>query len=70
MDGNKRITISFGGVPMIVTLILLVLKLLNIGTYGWFWVFFPIILPIGLIIGFILLYIIIAIIGVLLERRW
>jgi hypothetical protein len=69
-DSNKRITISFGGIPMLATMILLVLKLLNVGNFGWFWVFFPLILPVGVFLGILLLWIVIVVISTLLERRW
>lgn len=67
MKDNKKITISFGGIPMLATMVLLVLKLLNVGNFGWFWVFFPLILPVGVFLGFILLWIVIAVIGMLLD---
>ena len=69
-DYNKRITISFGGIPMLATMILLVLKLLNVGNFGWFWVFFPLILPVGVFLGIILLWIVFVVISTLLERYW
>ena len=70
MKDSKKITISFGGIPMLATMVLLVLKLLNVGNFGWFWVFFPLILPVGVFLGAILLYIIFVVIGTLLEKRW
>lgn len=66
--GDKRITISFGGIPLLTTFVLLVLKLLGIGTFGWFWVFFPLIFAVGLVIGLIVLWVLILLIGFLLKR--
>ena len=52
--------------PTILTLIFLILKLTGVITWGWFWIFSPLVFAVGLVVAFwIIAMIIIGIAGLI-----
>ena len=70
MSNENRTTISFGGLGLgtILTLIFLVLKLCGVISWGWFFVFLPIIISVSLWILLIVIIVAISFIGY--KRGW
>lgn len=59
-----KINFTLPGLPVLLAIIFMILKLCNVITWSWFWVFSPIIISFGLGIGLLLLaLLIIAIFG-------
>lgn len=67
-----KVNFTLPGLPVLLTLIFMILKLCNVITWSWFWVFSPIIISFGLGIGLLLLALLIIAIfgflGVLLRK--
>lgn len=70
MSNENRTTISFGGFGLgtILTLIFLVLKLCGVISWGWFFVFLPIIISVSLWILLIVIVVVVSLIGY--KRGW
>jgi fatty acid desaturase len=66
----KKSTRKQFALPMLIIFAFISIGIINVGNFGWFWVFFPLILPVGVFLGILLLWIVIVIISTLLERRW
>lgn len=57
-----KVNFTLPGLPVLLSLIFMILKLCNIITWSWFWVFSPIIISFGLGIALVLLALLIMII--------
>ena len=62
MSENSKITISIGGLPTLLTIAFIVLKLCNVITWSWWWVLAPLWIPIAIVIlgvfFFLILYLV------------
>ena len=57
-----KVDFTLPGLPVLLAIIFMILKLCNVITWSWFWVFSPIIISCGLGIGLLLLALLIMII--------
>lgn len=57
-----KVNFTLPGLPVLLTLIFMILKLCNVITWSWFWVFSPIIIGFGLGIGLLLFALLIMVI--------
>lgn len=57
-----KVDFTLPGLPVLLSIIFMILKLCNVITWSWFWVFSPIIISCGLGIGLLLLALLIMII--------
>ena len=48
MEDKKNVTITIGGLPSLLFVAFLVLKLCNVITWSWWWVFAPLWIPFGI----------------------
>jgi hypothetical protein len=55
-----KINFTLPGLPVLLAIIFMILKLCNVITWSWFWVFSPIIISCGLGIGLLLLVLLIT----------
>jgi hypothetical protein len=55
-----KINFTLPGLPVLLAIIFMILKLCNVITWSWFWVFSPIIISFGLGIGLLLLVLLIT----------
>lgn len=57
MGDNKKITVSVGGLPTLLLVAFIVLKLCKVITWSWIWVLSPLWIPLALstIVGIVLL---------------
>jgi len=72
MSDKQGFTINFGPPMTLLTIVLIILKVMDIITISWWWVFSPLWLPLAIVIGVMLILLLIivfarAIIG-LLDR--
>lgn len=44
-DDNKKITIKFGGIPTLLAVAFIILKLCNVITWSWVWILAPVWIP-------------------------
>ena len=57
-----KVDFTLPGLPVLLAIIFMILKLCNVITWSWFWVFSPIIISFGLVIGLLLLALLIIVI--------
>jgi hypothetical protein len=55
-----KVDFTLPGLPVLLAIIFMILKLCNVITWSWFWVFSPIIISFGLGIGLLLLVLLIT----------
>ena len=58
MSDKSKITISIGGLPTLLTVAFIVLKLCNVITWSWWWVLAPLWIPVAIVaLGLLFLFI-------------
>ena len=71
MNNNRGCSVNIGSIVLIPatlsTFILLILKIIGVGSISWFWVFSPLLIGIGLMIALIILWVLFALILVLIQ---
>ena len=71
MNNNRGCSVNVGSIVFIPatlsTFILLILKIIGVGSISWFWVFSPLLIGIGLMIALIILWVLFALILVLIQ---
>ena len=60
MSDNQKITVTVGGLPTLLLVAFIVLKLCKVITWSWLWVLAPLWIPLGVSILFIIAIILIA----------
>ena len=69
MDDTKKVTVNFGGIGTIFSIIFMVLKLTGSIDWPWIWVFAPIWIPLALAVGILVVYLIVVLILALVTTR-
>lgn len=58
MSDKSKISISIGGLPTLLTVAFIVLKLCNVITWSWWWVLAPLWIPVAIVaLGLLFLFI-------------
>lgn len=60
MSDNQKITVTVGGLPTLLLVAFIVLKLCKVITWSWLWVLAPLWIPLGVSLLFILVIILIT----------
>ena len=68
MSKENQITIFNSGLPTLLFIVFLVLKLTGNIDWSWWWVTSPLWIPLAILIGFAVLIVIVAIIIIILNK--
>ena len=60
MSDNQKITVTVGGLPTLLLVAFIVLKLCKVITWSWLWVLAPLWIPLGVSLLFILVILLIT----------
>lgn len=66
---NRRISLGFGTICVLLTIVFLVLKLCNVINWAWVFVFMPIIVNVGIWVLLLVIYVAVLIITTLVKRN-
>ena len=66
---NRRVSLCFGTICALLTIVFLVLKLCNVINWAWVFVFMPVIVNVGICVLLLVIYVAVLIIATLVKKK-